>query len=411
MDFVGNIAATLQSIHPWLLPATAVAALILTAIAANLLVKQQLIHLVRRLAAASKNRWDDALLDNKVFNYLAQVAPAVVVYFGIAAIPDLALGIVAVTRNITLAFLVLVLMRVLSALLTTLNDVYDTTPRSRERPIKGFIQIAKIIMFVVGIVVIIATLLDKSPLALLTGFGAMTAIVLLVFKDTILSFVASVQLSSTDMVRVGDWIEMPEFNADGDVIEVALHTVRVQNFDKTITTIPTHRLISTSFRNWRGMSDSGGRRIKRALQVDVSSVRFMTPDEIQHFRRFALLTQYIETKEQELSAYNEALGAPVDEAVNTRRLTNLGTFRAYVINYLQNHPQIHPDMTLLVRQLAPSPTGIPLEIYCFTRTTDWHEYEAIQADIFDHMLAICGEFGLLIYQQPSGADIAALVPD
>ena len=411
IELISNIAASLRSIHPWMLPATAFAMLIVAAIAADVLVKHQLIRLMRKLATASGNRWDDALIENEVFGKLAQIAPAVIVFFGVGLIPDLAPTIAEVTRNVALAFLVLVLMRTVSALLSAINDIYERTPRSRERPIKGFIQIAKIAIFVLGSVLIIATLLEKSPLALLTGFGAMTAIVLLVFKDTILSFVASVQLTSLDMVRVGDWIEMPEFNVDGDVIEVALHTVRVQNFDKTITTVPTHRLISTSFKNWRGMSESGGRRIKRALYMDVSSVRFMTQEEVQHFRRFALLTHYIEQKEQELAAYNEALDTPVDEAVNTRRLTNLGTFRAYVVNYLKNHPEIHPDMTLLVRQLAPGPTGIPLEIYCFTKTTNWNDYESIQADIFDHLLAICGEFGLLVYQQPAGTDVAALAPE
>lgn len=411
MDSVSNIAASLESIHPWLPAATALILLAAAALLADLLAKHQLSSVLRRVAGSTGTQWDDILISSKVFSRLAQAAPAVVIYFGISTIPDLPDSAVLIVRNLMLAFLILVLMRAASALLTAANGIYELSPRSRQRSIKGFVQIAKIILFIFGSVLIVATLLEKSPLGLLTGFGAMTAIVLLVFKDTILSFVASVQLSSLDMVRVGDWIEMPEFNADGDVIEVALHTVRVQNWDKTITTIPTHRLISTSFKNWRGMSDSGGRRIKRALHIDVSSVRFMTGDEVTHFRRFVLLTDYIDAKEKELVAYNQALPGTVDESVNSRRLTNLGTFRAYIYNYLKNHPAIHKQMTLLVRQLAPGATGIPLEIYCFTSTTDWHEYEAIQDDIFDHMLAICGEFGLLIYQQPSSGDLSALRPD
>lgn len=410
MEFVGNMTTVLSGIHPWLPAATAMGLLAITAILADLLAKYQLQNLARRVAGSASS-WDDILLSSGVFSRLAQAAPAVVIYYGISFVPDLPASAAATIRNLMLAFLILVLMRTVNALLTSANGIYELTPRARQRSITGFVQIAKIIVFVLGSVLIVATLLEQSPLGLLTGFGAMTAIVLLVFKDTILSFVASVQLGSLDMVRVGDWIEMPEFNADGDVIEVALHTVRVQNWDKTITTIPTHRLISSPFKNWRGMSDAGGRRIKRALHIDVSSVRFMTGEEVTHFRRFVLLKDYIDRKEQELSAYNSALPGPVDEAVNSRRLTNLGTFRAYVYSYLRNHPGLHKQMTLLVRQLAPGPTGIPLEIYCFTTTTDWLEYEGIQDDIFDHMLAICGEFGLLIYQQPSSGDLAALLPD
>jgi len=410
MKFVGNIMAVLDGIHPWLPAITAIVLVAIGAMLADLLVKHQLRRLARRVAG-SAGTWDDILLDSGVFSRLARAAPAVVIYFGVSLVPDLPDSAITIVRNLALAILVLVFMRTISALLTAADGIYELSPRARQRPIKGFVQIAKIFVFVLGSVLIVATLLEKSPLGLLTGFGAMTAIILLVFKDTILSFVASVQLTSLDMVRVGDWIEMPEFNADGDVTEVALHTVRVQNWDKTITTIPTHRLISTPFKNWRGMSEAGGRRIKRALYIDVSSVRFMTTDEVAHFRRFILLKDYIEAKEQELNAYNAALPGPVDEAVNSRRLTNLGTFRAYIYNYLRNHPSLHEQMTLLVRQLAPGPTGIPMEIYCFTKTTDWLEHEAIQDDIFDHILAICSEFGLLVYQQPSSGDLAALVPD
>jgi miniconductance mechanosensitive channel len=230
-----------------------------------------------------------------------------------------------------------------------------------------------------------------------------------VFKDTILSLVASVQLTSLDMVRVGDWIEMPQCGADGDVVDVALHTVSVQNWDKTITTIPTHRLITESFKNWRGMGESGGRRIKRDLRIDINSVRFLTAEETERFKRFALLTDYIDEKLAELAAYNEGLGRDT-ENVNLRRLTNIGTFRAYVLSYLKHHPKIHDNMTLIVRQLRPTPTGLPLEIYAFTNITEWAVYEDIQADIFDHLLAVAGEFGLSLYQEPAGRDLSALAP-
>jgi len=241
---------------------------------------------------------------------------------------------------------------------------------------------------------------------LLTGFGAMTAILLLIFRDTILSLVASVQMAGLDMVRVGDWIEMPKFNADGDVIDVALHTVKVQNWDKTITTIPTHALISESFRNWRGMQESGGRRIKRSVNIDVNSVRYLDEDELQKFKGFKLLQEYIARKEEELAEYNTKLGETAN--VNLRRLTNLGTFRAYLKNYLSNHPRIHQEMTLMVRQLQPTDSGIPMEIYCFTNTTNWAEYEGIQADIFDHILAQSREFGLNVFQSPTGQDFRQL---
>ena len=272
-------------------------------------------------------------------------------------------------------------------------------------------QLVQIAVWVFGAVMIIAAVLDRSPLLLLSGLGAMTAILLLVFRDTILSLVASVQLTAQDMVRVGDWIEVPQFGADGDVIDVQLHTVKVQNWDKTITTIPTHRLISDSFKNWRGMSQTGARRIKRAIHLDVNSIRFQSPGEVEHFKRFALLRRYIEAKEAELRDYNASLDLEVDDAVNTRRLTNVGSFRAYAVNYLKNHPSIHKGMTLMVRQLAPGPEGLPLEIYCFTNTTIWGDYENIQADIFDHLLAIVPDFGLRLFQKPAGSDLAGLGVD
>jgi miniconductance mechanosensitive channel len=311
-------------------------------------------------------------------------------------------------RNVAMGYMVLMLTLALTAMLSAANTIYSASPVAKNRPLKGFVQLVQIVVWVFGGIMIIAAVLDRSPLLLLSGFGAMTAILLLVFKDTILSLVASVQLTAQDMVRVGDWIEMPQFGADGDVVDVQLHTVKVQNWDKTITTIPTHRLITDSFKNWRGMSQSGGRRIKRAIFVDVSSIRFQTQGEVDHFTRFALLKDYIENKEQELADYNKGLATEVDAEVNRRRVTNVGTFRAYAYNYLKNHPKIHKGMTLIVRQLGPGPEGLPLEIYCFTNTTEWAVYEDIQSDIFDHLLAIVPEFGLRLYQKPAGSDLANL---
>ena len=398
----------LESIHPLLPPAAGLAALLVIAIVADLIAQRVLLVAVRAVIARTRVTWDDALVGNKVFARFAQVVPALIVYVGVGFIPSIPDDVDRLIRNVAMGYMVLMLTLALSAMLSAANQIYETLPVSRERPLKGFVQLVQIVVYLFGGVLVIAAVLDRSPVLLLSGFGAMTAILMLIFKDTILSLVASVQLTAQDMVRVGDWIEMPELGADGDVIDVQLHTVKVQNWDKTITTIPTHRLITASFRNWRGMSMSGGRRIKRALHLDTSSIRFMTDAEVERFREFALLREYIGRKEQELDEYNAGLGVEVKADVNQRRLTNVGTFRAYVLQYLRHHGRIHQDMTLLVRQLPPGPEGLPIEIYCFTNTTAWSAYEDIQSDIFDHFLAIVPEFGLRLYQKPSGADVTAL---
>lgn len=403
-----NAANQLNNIHPWLVPGLGLLVLGLAAWIADLIAKRQLARSAAALAAKSAATWDDIIARHGVFKRAAHLLPALLIYAGAPFVPQLADSLVAILRNVAIAYAAIMAVLAVSAALTAANAIYEQRPDAREKPIKGYIQLAQIALFGLGGILVVSALLDRSPLILLSGFGALTAVLLLVFKDTILSLVASVQLSSLDMVRVGDWIEMPQYNADGDVIDVELHTIRVQNWDKTITTIPTHKLISDSFRNWRGMSDSGGRRIKRAIHIDVGSVRFLTPDEVNHFRRFALIKDYIDDKQLELKAYNEGLAVPTDDDVNLRRLTNVGTLRAYIYRYLKYHPKIHKDMTLLVRQLSSGAAGLPIEIYCFTNTTAWNEYEGIQADIFDHLFAILPEFGLRAFQQPSGADISRL---
>ncbi len=398
----------LSAIHPQLPPVAGVLTLLAGAIIINLIAKHLLVGSVRAFAKRSSQTWDDALVAHNVFGRLAQVLPALIVFVGVPFIPGLPDGIVQLMRNVAMGYMVLMLTLALTATLGAANTIYAESPVAKDRPLKGFVQLVQIVVWVFGGVMIIAAVLDRSPLLLLSGFGAMTAILLLVFKDTILSLVASVQLSAQDMVRVGDWIEMPQFGADGDVVDVQLHTVKVQNWDKTITTIPTHRLITDSFKNWRGMSQSGARRIKRALYIDVTSIRFQSQDEVDHFKHFALLIDHIRNKEQELTDYNQGLKTESDSEVNKRRITNIGTFRAYAYNYLKNHPDIHKDMTLIVRQLGPGPEGLPLEIYCFTNTTEWAVYEDIQSDIFDHLLAIIPEFGLRLFQKPAGSDLASL---
>ena len=398
----------LAEINPWLPTGATLALLIVVALIADWIANRGLVAIVRRLVARTSVSWDNTIVEHKVVDRLVHLIPAVIIFTGIPFVPGLPEGVTVVVRNVAVGYMALMLTMALSSLLSAASAIYAETSLAKERPLKGFIQLVQIAVWIFGGVMIVAAVLNKSPLLLLSGFGAMTAILLLIFRDTILSLVASVQLTAQDMVRVGDWIEMPKFGADGDVIDVQLHTVKVQNWDKTITTIPTHRLISESFKNWRGMSESGGRRIKRAIHLDQSSIRFQTPEEIERFRRFALLEEYIDRKEKELADYNQRLPQEVADDVNQRRLTNIGTFRAYSFNYLRHHPAIRQDMTLLVRQREPAPQGLPLEIYCFTNTTAWAEYENIQSDIFDHLLAIVPEFGLRVYQQPAGSDLANL---
>lgn len=406
-QWLERLGRLLADIHPLLVPAAGLATLLVFAWLVSLLSRGLVLRLFRRAASRTRTLWDDKLIEHKAIKRMVQVTPAVVTYLGVPWVPELNSALIEIVRNVSVAYMALMVVLALSGMLSAVNDLYEHRDGHIRRPIKSYIQISKIVLFIFGGVFAVSALLDKSPLILLSGFGALTAVILVVFKDTLLSLVASIQLSSLDMLRVGDWIEMPDYDADGDVIDVALHTVRVQNWDKTITTIPTHKFISESFKNWRGMSRSGGRRIKRALMLDQQSIRFLSEDEIAHFRRFALLRDYLDRKQEELTTYNAKVGAS-DDAANLRQLTNIGTFRAYLFAYLQHHPEIHNDMTLLVRQLEPTAEGLPVELYCFTNTVQWGEYERIQSDLFDHVYAILARFGLRAYQHPSGMDLKDL---
>jgi len=403
-------ARTALEPYPWAYTLLVLAALLLLAGLANLVTKKILLrglHRVVGMLARSEDREEPYRL--KVIPRLANVVPALVIAIGIDWVPGMPEPVVAFVHGACKVWIVLTVALALAHALDALNIVYERRPEARTRPIKGYLQVAKLAIFVVAGLSIVATLAGVRMLHLVTGLGAATAVLMLVFQDTILSFVASVQISSDGRVRVGDWIEMPSQNADGDVVDIALHTVTVQNWDKTVTTIPTKKLISESFKNWRGMQEAGGRRIKRALYLDQGSVRFLDAEERHKLKRFALLREYLETKERELAEWNAGLGEDGQLPVNARRITNLGTFRAYVERYLRRHPQVHQGMTLLVRQLQPEATGLPLEIYCFTNDTRWAVYEGIQADIFDHLLAILPEFGLRVFQEPGGADFRALL--
>jgi len=409
MDTLLNtLRETVELLPPWAARLTGVILLALLAVVADLVAKRQLVLIVRGISRRSKHTWDDALVQHGVFGRFAQILPALIFYFGLRLVPGLRDGVVVVGENLALSYGLLMLSLAASALLSSVNAIYEQYPVATERPIKGFLQVAKIGMFVFTGVLIVATLTERSPVLLLSGLGAMTAVLLLVFKDTILSLVASVQLTSLDMVRVGDWIEMPQCNADGDVIDVSLHTVKIQNWDKTITTIPTYALISESFKNWRGMSESGGRRIKRSVSIDMSSVKFCDSEMLERFAKIQYIAVYIEETKNLVEQFNREMSIDMENLVNGRRMTNIGTFRAYVQAYLQNHPAIDKDMTFLVRQLPPSENGLPIEIYVFSKDQVWANYEAIQADIFDHILAVIPEFDLRVYQNPTGADFQGL---
>jgi miniconductance mechanosensitive channel len=365
--------------------------------------------LVRKIVLRFVLRWlpHDGPTPAPIAARLANIVPALIIASGIAAVPHLAPSVAIVVGNVVSASIILFAAMAIGEALGLANQLYERRPESANRPIKGYVQVLKILLYAGAAILIVAALMEQSPLLLLSGLGAMAAVLMLVFKDTILSLVASVQLTSNDMLRVGDWIEMPQLNADGDVIDIALHTIKVQNWDKTITTIPTHRLIAESFKNWRGMAESGGRRIKRALLLDQNCIRFLSTGERRELGRIALIRDYLDRKQDELGEWNARLGDAGREPANARRVTNIGTFRAYVVAYLRARTDIADGMTLIVRQLAPTPQGLPLEIYCFTGTTAWSDYEDIQSDIFDHLLAILPAFHLRPFQEPSGRDLQA----
>ncbi len=308
-----------------------------------------------------------------------------------------------------LAAVVIVATLSVTSLLSAINDIYRTVSRQRGAAIRGYTDVARIITYLLGAIFLVSIFTGRSPWGLLSLLGGLTAIILLVFKDSLLGFVAHIQLSATDMIRIGDWIEMEQYGADGDVIDMSIHCVRVQNWDKTVTTIPTYALIANSFKNWRGMSESGGRRIKRAMNIDLSSIHFMTDEDIEKLKEIKLLGKYLVPRQKEIKEYNKRHEIEGNSPVNGRNQTNIGIFRAYTQEYLRQHPQIHSNMTFLVRQLAPTVTGLPLEIYVFSKDQVWANYEAIQGDIFDHLLAALPHFDLRTFQNPSSFDFEGAI--
>lgn len=351
-------------------------------------------------------KWDDELIEHGVIIRCSHIVPAAVVHFLTPLIFADYTKIVDASKVVVNTYLVIITLLIIDSVLNLLREVWDTLPVGKRFPSKSFFQAAKLIINLIGVIFILSALLGKSPLVFFSGLGAVTAILLLIFKDAILGLVAGFQLSINNMVMVGDWIEMPGRGADGDVIDVSLTTVKIQNWDKTITTIPTYALISDSFKNWRGMFQAGGRRIKRSINIDLRSIQFADEALLNRFEKIRVLQPYLKEKLEDIKKYNANVSNDLSELINGRRLTNIGTFRAYCVAYLRNHPQIQADdMTLLVRQLEPTKTGLPIQLYTFTKDTRWAYYEAIQADIFDHLFSILPEFNLRPFQEPSGADL------
>ncbi|MDD2195976.1 MAG: mechanosensitive ion channel [Bacteroidales bacterium] len=391
---------------------TSVLAIILLSILANFIAKKIIVVGLTAITKRTKNTWDDFLIQRRVFHKLSHLAPALVIQFTIGiALYDYNPSLTDIIEKFTYIYIATVWMLVISSLLSALHDIYLTLEVSKTRPINGYVQLVKIILYTLGGIVIISILINKSPAKLLYGMGASAAILMLVFKDTILGLVASVQVSANNMVKPGDWIEMPSRGADGAVLEITLNTVKVQNWDRTISTFPTYALVSESITNWKGMEESNGRRIKRSVYIDMSSVKFCSPELLEKLKRIHLIKDYIEQRTKEIEEFNKKMGFDTSLPINGRRMTNLGVFRQYLQSYLKMNSSINSEATQMVRQLQPTERGIPVEIYCFSAEKAWVVYEGVQADLFDHVLASVPQFELRIFQNPSGDDFQKLIPN
>jgi miniconductance mechanosensitive channel len=399
--------------------------ILLVAWLGHFLTRKIVVRIVHGIVRKTKTTWDDMLVRRKVFSGLAHLVPALILYYtsdfssppghsNWSELPpemletlygDYYLELGGVLLKVAKIYMAGIIVFVLNRLLNAGNDIYNTTKYAVNRPIKGYIQLVKILVFFMVGILIVSIILNRDPTVLLAGLGAMAAVLILVFKDTILGFVASIQLSANDMVKIGDWIEMPSRKADGDVIDISLNTVKVQNWDKTISTIPTYALVTETFNNWEGMAASGGRRIKRSISIDMTSIKFCTRELLQKFEKFGLIKDYVIEKQKEIEEFNKGKKLSEEDKISRRSQTNIGIFRKYLEVYLHNNPNINDTMTFLVRQLQPNDKGLPIEIYVFSKDTRWANYEAIQADIFDHILAVIPEFELRVFQAPSGEDI------
>lgn len=383
---------------------------IIFSFAAYFILRKILLQVITRLAAKSKTNWDDKLVNKRVFHKLAYLAPALIIYYLTPlVIPDweILFHIIQLAAKI---YIYTMTMLVIFSVLDVANDIYQSYSIARKRPIKSFLQVIKIVIIVVYILMIVNLLfVGEKSFGWLAGLGAFSAVFLLIFRDPILGFVGGFQLAFNDMLRIGDWIEMEKYGADGTVTEINLTTVKVQNWNKTISTIPTYALITDSYKNWRGMEESGGRRIKRSIIIDMNSVKFCTPEMLEKFTRIEHVSEYVRKTEEAIRKYNEEHEIDNSTLVNGRRQTNIGIFRAYLKGYLRNHPKVNQNMTFLVRQLQPTEKGIPIEVYVFSKVQAWADYEDIQSDIFDHILAVVPQFDLKVFQNPSGSDIQAFI--
>ena len=409
-DFLGNTAQNWAEAQPLLATVVTFVVLLVLAWLAFEITRRYLLGAITRVVQRTNTTWDEDLHQMCIFRRLAWAVPFLVVRAGLPYLPLLPPGLTNFIQKVITIAIVIVLARAVAALLEAIGRIYERSPNAAQRPIKSYLQGITLLVYIAAGIILVAALIDQDPLLVLGSLGAASAVLLLVFRDTLLSLVAGMQMTSNDLIRVGDWIEMPEFNADGDVVDISLNTVKVQNWDKTFTVIPAHKFLENSFKNWRGMQASGGRRIKRSINLDLATVRFLTPEEIDELRRFALLRPYFEAKERDIAEWIEHHPEARENPVNSRRLTNIGTFRAYIDRYLRSRGDINTEMTYLVRQLAPGPQGVPIELYVFVADVRWAVYEGVQADVFDHLLAIAPEFGLRVFQQPSGSDIRALAP-
>jgi len=369
-----------------------------------ILMRYVFIKAIFHLFEKTSTKLDDILIEKGFLNRLSYIVPLVILY----NLFDPLIGTYETVNRFLLSLIVIVIVASINSLLSVFNDIYNQSKYSNNINVKSYFQILRLILNLLSIIIIIAILSGQSPFYLLSGIGALTAVLMLVFKDTILSFVSSIQINSNDLFKIGDWVEAPQFGADGDVIDIALHSIKIQNWDKTISIIPTHKLVDSSFKNWRGMSDSGGRRIKRSINIDMNSIKFCSQEMIEEFKSITIISKYIDNKLSELKEHNATVPGDNKSIINERALTNIGTFRAYIKAYLKNNKNIHDNMTFLVRQLSPTENGLPIQIYVFSNNTDWIDYEEIQSDIFDHLIASLNQFDLKIYQSPSGNDLLKL---
>lgn len=374
----------------------------------DFIARKVILRVVGRYVRRSKNNYDDILLEKRVFRSLAHLLPSLVIYYSIPYLFDESVALVGVLQKLTIIYMIITFISVGHKFLKALEYIGLNSPRFEGKPVSSYIQVGMIVMYIAGGVFIISNLMDKSATTILTTFGAATAIILLIFRDTILGLVASIQIAGNDMVRIGDWVSMPKYGADGDVIEINLTTVKIRNWDKTITTVPTYAFISDSFKNWRGMISQGVRRIKRSINVDIQTVKFVDDELFQKLLKVERIRNYLKERSEDIAKSNSEKKVDKSLLINGRHLTNIGVFRVYIEAYIAEHPNVAKDQTMMVRQLQPTEMGIPLEIYCFSNDIEWLNYEKIQSDVMDHLLASIKEFELEIFQNPSGTDFRGL---